>query len=898
VEGLAALLAFVVAMMYLVIAFSVIPRLARAEDSECRLLRIARFGAMAFFAGCAISHFIMGLQAIHLGPGPGFEHGAGMSGMGSTSTLGLLIQDVVPHVAQIIGGGLFIGIVRNRLEWSVLPRTVAEELRVREMQYRSAFERAPVGMALVSTVQPQPGKILQLNPALREMVRHRPEDLRGSAYQDLFAGTERDLSGSDLEQLLRCDPATEQERQLLGSDSDPVWVAVGTSVVRDEQEAAMFAVVQLRDVTGQRWAAQLGNTQHTVAQVLSEAVSIHTGMAQVLRVVCEGVGWVGGEYWQADAERDQIGRVASWWSPNQAGSAFTGTATMTLGRGEGLPGAVWSGGSSIWWGDLDSRPGQFVRRTAAHRAGLNAVLGLPIRSVDHFGVLVFFAARMPAPDAELTRALEVISAHVGRFVERQQAEEFRSLLESAPDAMVIADQHGAIVLVNAQTERLFGYPREELLGAQVEKLVPEQFRDAHPQWRAEYFKAPNVRSMSTGLQLFGLRKDGTQFPIEISLSPLERNGQVLVSSAIRDLTERRRAEQARFQLAAIVDSSDDAMISSTLDGRITTWNRAAEDIFGYRADEALGRPLSLLLPPGYEGDVDEMLTLIRQGERIEHHDAVRQCKDGHLVDVSISMSAILDQQGTLVGAAKVIRDIGRRKLAEAALAAAKDAAESSSQAFEAFSYSVAHDLRSPLRAIDGFSQALTDEYAASLDETGLDYLDRVRDSAQQMAQLIDSLLRLAGVTHRELAAAEVDLSALVVAATARLQQICPERRIETVVEPSLRAFGDAALLANALENLLSNAWKFTRDQPNARIEFGRDEAGYFLRDNGVGFDMAYSAKLFGVFQRLHSPQEFHGTGIGLATVQRIVQRHGGQIWADSIIGHGATFHFTLNGTSS
>jgi signal transduction histidine kinase len=259
------------------------------------------------------------------------------------------------------------------------------------------------------------------------------------------------------------------------------------------------------------------------------------------------------------------------------------------------------------------------------------------------------------------------------------------------------------------------------------------------------------------------------------------------------------------------------------------------------------------------------------------------------------MSAIRDRSGALVGASKVVRDITERMETEAALAGATEAAETSSKAFEAFSYSVAHDLRAPLRAIDGFSEALASEYGHLLDGVGQDYLERVRSSAQRMANLIDSLLLLARVTHQELSSARVDLSALAALALERLAEASPDREVVTVVQPDLIVRGDEVLLANALDNLFSNAWKFTADRAEARIEFGRKDLAYFIRDNGAGFDMDYSGKLFGVFQRLHTPAEFAGTGIGLATVQRIIERHGGQIWAEGSVDLGATFHFTLSG---
>ena len=272
-------------------------------------------------------------------------------------------------------------------------------------------------------------------------------------------------------------------------------------------------------------------------------------------------------------------------------------------------------------------------------------------------------------------------------------------------------------------------------------------------------------------------------------------------------------------------------------------------------------------------------------------------KDGTQFPIEISLSSLETSGGMLACAA--IRDITERKCAEIALAKAKEAAEMTSRELEAFSYSVAHDLRAPLRAIDGFSQALQEDCAGSLDEAGQRYITRVRESAQHMAQLIESLLMLAKVTQRELNHQRVDLSALAGAIVQRLRSTNPERSVDIVVQENLIDHGDSRLLGVVLENLIGNAWKFSRDQARPRIEFGRDApgeaTGYFVRDNGAGFDMAYASRMFGVFQRLHTGQEFEGTGIGLATAQRIVRRHGGQIWAKGEVGRGATFFFTLTG---
>lgn len=223
--------------------------------------------------------------------------------------------------------------------------------------------------------------------------------------------------------------------------------------------------------------------------------------------------------------------------------------------------------------------------------------------------------------------------------------------------------------------------------------------------------------------------------------------------------------------------------------------------------------------------------------------------------------------------------------------------EETNKELEAFSYSVSHDLRAPLRAIDGFSLSLLEDQAERLDDTGRDYLQRVRSAAQRMGQLIDDLLNLCRVTRAEMRHDTFSLSALADRVISDLRKAHPDRDVEVTIEKEMRVIGDARLLQIALENLLGNAWKFTSRCPKAEIRVGstqqNSETVYFVRDNGAGFDMAYAHKLFGTFQRLHTEKEYPGTGIGLATVRRIIHRHGGRVWAEGEVGQGATFYFAL-----
>ena len=377
-----------------------------------------------------------------------------------------------------------------------------------------------------------------------------------------------------------------------------------------------------------------------------------------------------------------------------------------------------------------------------------------------------------------------------------------------------------------------------------------------------------------------------------------------------DVTERKRAMEAEvIRLADMVESSNDAIICKTPEGIITSWNRAAERIYGFTKEEALGHSVEMLIPPDRHNELQRILDHIRQGEHVKNFETTRLRKDGQCVVLSLTISPIRDGRGVNVGASTIARDITESKAAEAEIQRLNDDLRknasnlaASNQELEAFSYTVSHDLRAPLRYLGGFLDLLKNHLGDSLDEKGRHYLDVLTDSAAQMGTLMDDLLQFARMGRVEISETKVGLADMVKGVQRELAAHLTQRKIVWAVEPLPEVAGDLAMLRQVLVNLLGNAIKYTCTRAEAAIEIGcREEGGewvVFVRDNGVGFDMRYAHKLFGVFQRLHSSNEFEGTGIGLAIVHRVIARHGGRTWAEGVVGQGATFYFSLPRTAA
>ena len=620
---------------------------------------------------------------------------------------------------------------------------------------------------------------------------------------------------------------------------------------------------------------------------------------------------------------------------------------------------------------------------------------------------------------------ELISLHTRQLLQ--------TISDNLPAAICVKDLDGRYLLANSRYLEWFHLGADGLVGKTDHDLFPGE--------TAKVLRAVDQRVTDSGQSLTMEEAvphgDGPRTCVTVKCPLRNQAGKpYAVFGITTDITERKQMELDSVQLAAIVKSSDDAIIGKTLDGIITSWNAGVEKIFGYAAAEMIGSLILRLIPAERQAEEHQILGQIRRGESVQHFETVRQTRAGKLIDVSVTTSPIKDSTGRIVGASKVARDITESKRAEQLLKnsfkeiddlkaaldehaivaitdpqgkithvndkfcaisrysreellgqdhrlinsgyhpreffrnlwhtiaqgrvwhgemknKAKDGTfywvdstivpflndqgkprqyvairtditerkeaeaeilqlnidleervarrtaelEAANRELEAFSYSVSHDLRAPLRAVNGFAGIVLEDFGSQLPEEGRRHPERVRNGARQMGELIDDLLAFSRLSRQPVNRQAVNASRLVRTA---LEELAPQRQnrpIEMRVGELPPCQGDPVLLKQVWINLLSNAFKYTRGRDPAVVEIGctRKNGGdvYFVRDNGTGFDMRYADKLFGVFQRLHRADEFEGTGVGLAIVQRIVHRHGGRAWAEGEVDRGATFSFTL-----
>jgi len=516
----------------------------------------------------------------------------------------------------------------------------------------------------------------------------------------------------------------------------------------------------------------------------------------------------------------------------------------------------------------------------------------PLKSAE--GILVTAAIR----DISVRRAAD---EHLAQMEGR-----YRGLLEAAPDAMVVVNPAGEIVLLNLQAEKRFGYRRDELLGQKVKNIIPDGF--------AERLLSDGLRSeedalaqqIGTGIELTGRRKDGGEFPIELMLSPLESAEGILVTAAIRDISVRKDAEKHLAQMEGryrgLLEAAPDAMVVVNQGGEIVLLNLQAEKQFGYRRDELVGQNVKNIIPEGFAE------RLLADGRRSAEDALAQQIgtglelrgrrKDGSRFPIELMLSPLGSAEGILVTAA--IRNISTRKKAEAHLLQKMEELNRSNEELGKFAYIASHDLQEPLRMVASYTQLLSRRYKGKLDSDADEFIAFAVDGASRMQRLIQDLLTYSRVGTKGKDLLDISSEDALQQALKNLRGAIEDSGALVTHDPLPKVLADEMQLIQLFQNLVGNAIKYQRPGvPHVHISVAMNDKNkwiFAVQDNGLGIDSQYFERIFGMFQRLHKREEFAGTGIGLAICKKIVERHGGNISVESQPGKGSTFRFALAGS--
>jgi PAS domain S-box-containing protein len=786
---------------------------------------------------------------------------------GTTFPLGLSVGE-----AKEDGKSVFVATIHDLSE-----RKEAETEAEAGAKYRGLLEAAPDAMVVVN----QGGDIVLLNIQAEKQFGYRRDELLGQNVTNIIPEgfAERLIADG----LRSAEDALAQQIgtgiELIGRRKNGGEFPIELMLSPLESAAGILVTAAIRDISVRKNAemhlAQMEGKRRLMEEALRES-------QEQYRMLLDGVED------HAIFMMDPKGQIVSW---NAGAERIKGY------RADEIIGQNFSRFFSPE--DIErGRPEEILRITAA--SGRHEEQRMRVRKNGSLFLasVAFTALRDSAGN------LRGFSEFSHDLSESKEAEaKYRGLLEAAPDAMVVVNQGGDIVLLNLQAEKQFGYRRDELLGQKVTNIIPKGF--------AERLIADDLRSaedalaqqIGTGIELIARRKDGGKFPIELMLSPLRSAEGTLVTAAIRDISVRKAAEKHLAQMEGryrgLLEAAPDAMVVVNEVGEIVLLNLQAEKQFGYRRDELLGQKVTNIIPEGFaerliaDGLRSAEDALAQQiGTGIE---LIARRKDGSKFPIELMLSPLRSAEGTLVTAA--IRDITARRTAAANLLQKVEELKRSNEELEQFASIASHDLQEPLRMVASYTQLLSRRYKGKLDSDADEFIAFAVDGASRMQRLIQDLLAYSRVGTRGSALSDISSEDALRQALLNLRGTIEESGAQVTHDPLPTVSADETQLIQLFQNLVGNAIKYQGPGvPKVHIAVASDGGKrwkFSVQDNGLGIEPQYFEKIFGMFQRLHKREAFAGTGIGLAICKKIVEQHGGNISVDSKPGHGSTFRFAL-----
>ncbi len=770
----------------------------------------------------------------------------------------------------VIGSSGTVELVAGATRDITARKSEQKHLGQMEGRYRGLLEAAPDAMVVVNST----GEIVLLNVQAEKQFGYTRDELIGQSVRNIIPDGFAERLVADA--LRSVEDALAQQIgtgiELTGRRKNGLEFPIEIMLSPLESAEGILVTAAIRDISARKAAERhLGQMEGRYRGLLEAApdamvVVNSTGEIVLLNVRAEK---------QFDYRRDElIGQSVRNIIPDGFAERLVADALRSVEDA------------------LAQQIGTGIELTGRRKNGMEFPIEIMLSPLENAeGILVTAAIR----DISARKAAE---KHLGQMEGR-----YRGLLEAAPDAMVVVNSTGEIVLLNAQAEKQFGYRRDELLGQEVKDIIPEGFAERLIADGTRTAAEALAQQIGTGIELIGRRKDRSEFPIEIMLSPLESAEGILVTAAIRDITMRKKAERHLAQMEGryrgLLEAAPDGMVVVNQRGEIVLLNAHAEKQFRYWRDELIGQKVKSIIPQGFAERV------IADGTRTAAEALAQQIgtgieltgrrKDGSEFPIEIMLSPLQSNEGVLVTAA--IRDISMRKDAEANLVEKIEELNRSNEELEQFAYVASHDLQEPLRMVASYTQLLGKRYKGKLDSDADEFIAFAVDGANRMQRLIQDLLTYSRVGKRGLELVEISSDRALQQALLNLRGAVEKSGALVTNDLLPEVMADEAQLVQLFQNLVGNAIKYQGPGvPHIHISAVKNDASrwmFSVQDDGLGIDSQFFERIFGMFQRLHKRDEFEGTGMGLTICKKIVERHGGTISVESTPGLGSTFHFDL-----